>query len=53
MPTINDFFFVPARPDAILGLVTQILPARNTRMLISLHVFLRLTKMDVCCGPPR
>jgi len=25
---------------------------RNTRALISLHVFLRLTSMDVCCGPP-
>jgi hypothetical protein len=26
--------------------------ARNTRSRISLGVFLRLTLMDVCCGPP-
>jgi hypothetical protein len=24
----------------------------NSRGEISLHVFLRLTAMDVCCGPP-
>jgi hypothetical protein len=24
----------------------------NSRGKISLHVFLRLTAMDVCCGPP-
>jgi hypothetical protein len=25
---------------------------RNPRAEITLHVFLRLTAMDVCCGPP-
>jgi hypothetical protein len=25
---------------------------RNARALISIDVFLRLTAMDVCCGPP-
>jgi hypothetical protein len=25
---------------------------RTNRALISIGVFLRLTKMDVCCGPP-
>ncbi len=50
---IQYFFFAPVPPGAILGLVTRTLPARNTRMLIALDVFLRLTKMDVCCGPPR
>lgn len=27
-------------------------PSRNKRALITLAVFLRLTAMDVCCGPP-
>jgi hypothetical protein len=26
---------------------------RITRARISIRVFLRLTAMDVCCGPPR
>jgi len=26
--------------------------ARNSRALIARHVLLRLTAMDVCCGPP-
>jgi len=25
---------------------------KNKRALITLAVFLRLTSMDVCCGPP-
>jgi hypothetical protein len=27
------------------------IPGRNKRALITLAVFLRLTAMDVCCGP--
>jgi hypothetical protein len=27
-------------------------PGLNTRAKIALDVFLRLTSMDVCCGPP-
>jgi len=23
------------------------------RAIVALHVFLRMTAMDVCCGPPR
>ena len=27
-------------------------PGRTARAHIAIHVFLRLTAMDVCCGPP-
>lgn len=29
-----------------------ILPADSTERKIAIHVLLRLTRMDVCCGPP-
>jgi hypothetical protein len=30
-----------------------ILPPDSAERKIAIHVLLRLTRMDVCCGPPR
>ena len=30
-----------------------IMPPDSTERKIAIHVLLRLTRMDVCCGPPR
>jgi hypothetical protein len=41
-----------AGTSAILTMMSMAGAARSTRARIALHVFLRLTAMDVCCGPP-
>jgi hypothetical protein len=46
-------FDVAARASsAILALMSMAGAALVTRARIARHVFLRLTAMDVCCGPP-
>jgi hypothetical protein len=39
-------------PSAILALMLVPASGLGTHAKISLDVFLRLTAMDVCCGPP-
>ena len=46
----NDYLLVAADKLWHTDSVTQFY--RSPRALISLRVFLRLTAMDVCCGPP-
>jgi hypothetical protein len=47
-------FFCDARgaASAILTLMLVPISRMDHHAKISLAVFLRLTKMDVCCGPP-
>lgn len=40
---------VSSPSSAIVG---RMQGSRNKRALITIAVFLRLTAMDVCCGPP-
>jgi hypothetical protein len=52
MSPIENFCAVSATPSGILGPLMRYLTAADHRAKISLQVFLRLTRMDVCCGPP-
>ena len=49
---IESFGDGAALRSAILTVMSLALWERIIRARISLRVFLRLTAMDVCCGPP-
>ena len=51
--SIESFCARPSVRSAILALMLVPTPGLNTHAKIELDVFLRLTSMDVCCGPPQ
>jgi|SRR5882724_7679039 len=52
MRVIETFCARLRAPSAILTVMLVPLSGLDTHAKISLDVFLRLTAMDVCCGPP-
>jgi hypothetical protein len=50
--SIESFCALSAAASAILTVMLVPRSRMDTRAKISLDVFLRLTAMDVCCGPP-
>ena len=47
-----SFFLCGRTSCAKLRAMVSIYSGRNKRAHISIAVYLRLTRMDVCCGPP-
>jgi hypothetical protein len=50
--SIESFCALSGTASAILAVMLVPRSRMDTRAKISLDVFLRLTAMDVCCGPP-
>jgi hypothetical protein len=50
--SIESFCVPSGAASAILAVMLVPSSRMDTRAKISLDVFLRLTAMDVCCGPP-
>ncbi len=47
-----DHYYLFGKTDKVWHTSGMLQSKRNQHALISLRVFLRLTAMDVCCGPP-
>jgi hypothetical protein len=52
MASIDSFCAQVWAGSAILALMLVSISTMDHHAKISLEVFLRLTAMDVCCGPP-
>lgn len=49
---INEFSLAYSAYQSDTGVVIPVYRIGDAHALIALRVFLRLTAMDVCCGPP-
>jgi hypothetical protein len=52
IPSIENFWARIAMPSGILAVMFVPTAGLDTHAKIAIDVFLRLTAMDVCCGPP-